>query len=88
MADIPLGLELQSFWTDDQEAIKNNQLLNIPIPEGLIETNPIMFYTIDNVKPNDDKSCYVSSGLDEYVINESYESVNSKIRERITFKFN
>lgn len=88
MANIPLGLELQSFWTDDQDAINNSESFNIPIPDESIITKPIMFYNVDNVKPNGPDMCYVNSGMDEYCINESYESVIAKINERMIFKFN
>lgn len=86
--NIPLGLELMSFYTNDYEAIKNNEDFGFPIPEELIGIKPIMFYTIDNVKPNGENLCYVDSGSVEYCINESYESVNTKIRNQMIVKLN
>lgn len=86
--NIPFGLELWSFWTNDEEAIENNEKFDIPIPEDSIVTKPIMFYSIDNIKPNGPNMCYVSSGNEDFCINESYESVNSKIRNQLIAKFN
>jgi hypothetical protein len=86
--NIPLGLELKSFYSNDEEVIKNNEDFDIPIPEESIITKPIMFYTIDNVKQNGDDMCYVESGGMEYCIDESYESVNTKIRNQMIVKLN
>ena len=86
--NIPLGLELMSFYTNDEEAIKNNENFDIPIPKELISVKPIMFYTIDNVKQNGDNMCYVESGGMEYCIDEPYKSVNIKIRNQMIVKLN
>ena len=86
--NIPLGLELMSFYSDDEEAIENNINFDIKIPEESIITKPIMFYTIDNVKQNGDDMCYVESGGMEYCISESYKSVNTKIRNQMLVKLN
>jgi len=83
-----LGIELMSFWCADEDAIKRNEEFDIPIPEEALTLKAIMFYNIDNVKPNGEHMSYVSSGGEDFCINESYDSVNRKIQERLTFKFN
>lgn len=85
---LPLGLELMSFWTDDEEAIQNNEKFDIPIPDESVGVKPIMFYSISHVKPNGPDMCYVSSDGEDFCINESYESVNSKIRNQTIYKLN
>lgn len=85
---LPLGLELNVLWVNDPKAIENEEKFDIEIPDNAIEQKPVMFYEISNVKPISDTECYVSSGGEEYVVTESYESVNSKIRNQIIYKLN
>jgi len=82
------GIELHSFWTNDTEAIENNEKFEIPIPEESVTTKPITFYIIDNVQIADEKSCVVQSGGQDFMIAESAESVNRKIKERQNFLYN
>lgn len=86
--NIPLGLELMSFWTGDEEAIKNKETFDIMIPEESITVKPVMFYSICNVKPYGPNMCHISSDGEDFYINESYESVNAKIRSQIIYKLN
>lgn len=87
--DIPLGLELMSFWTGDEEAIENKEKFDIKIPKESITVKPVMLYSVDYVEPSQEKDvCYVFSGDTEFIINESYESVNAKIRNQIIYKLN
>jgi len=84
------GIELLSYCI--YEETMKNQEMNIPIKNEDVFCKPIMFYAIDAVFPctleEEDKNCYVTSGGIEYYIAESYQSVNSKIRERQTFLIN
>ena len=43
---------------------------------------------MDHIRENGFENCTVVSGGFEYLVNESYDSVNGKILERLTFKFN
>ena len=47
----------------------------------------ITFYVIEHVRYNSDQNCTIVSGGFEYLVNETYDSVNAKIAERMTFKF-
>lgn len=85
---IPLGLELNVLWVNDPKAIENEEKYDIEIPDESVGIKPVMFYEISNVKPISDSECYVSSGGEEYVVTESYESVNAKIRNQTIYKLN
>ena len=85
---IPLGLELNVLWVTDPKAIENEEKYDIEIPDESVGIKPVMFYEISNTKPISDSECYVSSGGEEYVVTESYESVNSKIRNQTIYKLN
>lgn len=82
-----LGLELMSFYTDDEDQITQLEI-GMPIDAKDLDTKPIMFYHIDHVRKRNDEFCDVISGGIEYCIAESYNSVNQKIQERQTFKIN
>lgn len=45
-------------------------------------------YTIDYTRRYDSKMAIVSSAGLDFIVNESYESVNARIEERRTFSFN
>lgn len=45
-------------------------------------------YTIDYTRRYDSKMAIVSSAGLDFIVNESYESVNTRIEERRTFSFN
>ena len=83
------GLELQSFWVKDTEALDNAEKFNIEIPDESITTKPITFYVIDNVQESgDEDTCVVQSGGEDFFIAESAKSVNQKIKERQKFLYN
>jgi hypothetical protein len=83
-----LGIELIAIGCWDQEILKNNEELDIPISKESLELKVMTFYNIDNVRHDSDNTCFVSSGGEDFLINDSAEAVNLKIQERLTFKFN
>jgi len=83
-----LGIELIAIGCWDQEILKNNEELDIPISKESLELKVMTFYNIDNVRNHSSNTCFVSSGGEDFLINDSAEAVNLKIQERLTFKFN
>ena len=80
-------LALKCLWIPDDVA-EESELTNLPISDDDIVEKEITFYHIEHVRYNSNKNCTIVSGGFEYLINETYESVNAKILERLTFKFN
>lgn len=81
-----INLELLYFkFTDEQEqAIE----MGTEIDLSECEADVITFYGIDNLKP-DGAFCRISSGGEDFIIAESYESVKEKIEAQINmfYKF-
>lgn len=84
--NIPFGLELHSFWTNDPEQM-NAADLGIPVDAEDLQTKSITFFTIDHIRDMGEYCDVVSGGI-EYTINESKDSVIAKIREALTYKWN
>ena len=80
-------LTLKCLWIPEDIA-EESELTNLPISANDIQEREITFYVIEHVRENSDKNCCVVSGSFEYLVNETYDSVNAKILERMTFKFN
>ena len=81
------GLELNIFWLENEDQI-NQMEMGLEINVSDLETKPIMFFSIDHVRPSNKFYCTIVSGGFEYLVNQSYEVVLAKIQERLTFKFN
>lgn len=81
------GLELNIFWLENEEQI-NQMEMGLEINVSDLETKPIMFFTIDHVRPSNEFYCTIVSGSFEYLVNQPYEVVLAKIQERLTFKLN
>lgn len=82
-----LPIKFNCAWVPD-EAFGESELTGKPISDDDVVEKEITFYTIDHVRQNGPSNCVILSGGYEYLVTESYESVNSKISERLTFKFN
>ena len=82
-----IGIELQCYVTNDEDAVERFRILNIPIPDESVRTIPLTFYNIDNVEPCE-SGCLVRSGGGEYSVAESYDSVNKKVRQLLASKWN
>ena len=80
-------LTLKCLWIPDDVA-EESELANLPISDSAIQEKEITFYVIEHVRMNGKHNCCVVSGGFEYLVNETYDSVNAKILERMTFKFN
>lgn len=80
-------ITLKCLWIPEDIA-EESELTNLPISDADIQEKEITFYVIEHVRFNSDKNCCVVSGGFEYLVNETYDSVNAKILERMTFKFN
>ena len=80
-------ITLNCLWVPDDVA-EESELTNQPISDDDIVEKEITFYIIEHVRYNSDQNCTIVSGGFEYLVNETYESVNAKIAERMTFKFN
>lgn len=80
-------LTLKCLWVPDDVA-EESELTNLPISSDDIVEKEITFYVIEHVRYNSDQNCTIVSGGFEYLVNETYESVNAKIAQRMTFKFN
>ncbi len=80
-------LTLKCLWIPDDVA-EESELTNLPISDDDIQEKEITFFVIEHLRYNSDKNCTIVSGGFEYLINETYDSVNAKILERMTFKFN
>ena len=81
------GLELNIFFFFIEDQI-NQMEMGLEINVSDLETKPIMFFSIDHVRPSNEFYCTIVSGGFEYLVNQSYEVVLAKIQERLTFKFN
>lgn len=82
------GIELTTFYIKE-ETLENMELLNKKTAnDNDVFERKITFYSIDYIFPYGEKECMISSGCEEFFIKESYEFVNSKIKERMVFKFN
>ncbi len=80
-------ITLKCLWIPEDIA-EESELTNLPISDADIQEKEITFYHIEHVRYNDKHNCCVVSGGFEYLVNETYDSVNAKILERMTFKFN
>ena len=80
-------LTLKCLWIPDDVA-EESELTNLPISDDDIQEKEITFFVIEHLRYNSDKNCTIVSGGFEYLVNETYDSVNAKILERMTFKFN
>ena len=80
-------LTLKCLWIPDDVA-EESELTNLPISDEDIQEKEITFFVIEHLRYNSDKNCTIVSGGFEYLVNETYDSVNAKILERMTFKFN
>ena len=81
------GLELNIFWLEYEDQI-NQMEMGLEINVSDLETKPIMFFTIDHVRPINEFYCTIVSGGFNYLVNQSYEVVLAKIQERLTSKLN
>lgn len=84
-----LTLTIFELTEAQEEAQRKADEMEINIETKLEEctTASVIFQNIDYVKPVG-MYCIVSSGGDLFTINESAESVNEKIKERQSFRFN
>jgi len=80
-------LTLKCLWIPE-DIVEESELTNLPISANDIQEEEITFYQIEHVRMTNKKNCTVVSGGFEYLVNETYDSVNAKILERMTFKFN
>ena len=80
-------IALKCLWIPEDIA-EESELTNLPISANDIQEKEITFYVIEHVRMNAPHNCTVISGGFEYLVNETYDSVNAKILERMTFKFN
>lgn len=60
---------------------------------GTIELNEkhaekYTLYTVDYTKPLDETKCIISTAGLDFIINESYESINARLRDRIIHLLN
>jgi hypothetical protein len=62
--------------------------IDIQIKSGMENIEQYTFYTIDYVKKYSKEMAIISSAGLDFVINETYESVNKRIQECQTFRFN
>ena len=80
-----LNLKLTIFELTEEQEKAVEMELDINLED--CETLEMIFHSIDWIKPAS-QYCIISSGGDLFTINESAESVNAKIDERISFKLN
>ena len=66
----------------------DKQDMGIPLDLSNEIAEEYTLYSIDYTKKYDNKRAIVSSAGLDFIVDESYESINSRIEERKTFSFN
>ncbi len=80
-----LNLKLTIFELTEEQGKAEEMELDINLEDCIMLE--MTFHSIDYIKPVG-QYCIISSGGDLFTVNESAESVNAKIDERISFKLN
>lgn len=81
------GLKIQVFCPKDEAAIAQ-QDLGVPLKLADCVLQEYTLYHIDYVTSYDLRYCVVSSGGEDFIANETAESLNKKIEERQSFRYN
>lgn len=77
-----IGIEIKVIHIITEEDLDNDDLgMQLNIKDEFYETYTL--FNIDYTKPINSKTCIISSAGLDFIINESYESINSRIRDRI-----
>lgn len=82
-----IGIEVNVMHVITEEDI-DKLSMNLPLSFDAKYLEKYTFYNIDYTKPLDDKKCILSSAGLDFIINESYESLNNRIQQMQTFRFN
>lgn len=83
---ILLECEYWEFNDEQQKLYELDDKTDLKIEEGNLKI--ATFYAIDNISPFQEKYCLLSSGGINFAINDTYESVKSKIENNIIFVYN
>jgi len=82
-----LNITLEVFLLPSELEEAEDMGVNVKLEDCILV--PHVFYSIDYIRPlADNKYCQISSGGDLFSVNESFQSVTSKINERLTFLYN
>lgn len=81
------GIKIKVFCPKDEDAI-NQQDLGVPIKLVDCILKEYTIYNVDFITSHDVKYSIVSCGGEDFIVNETADSLNKKIAERQSFRFN
>ncbi|MGH2666061.1 hypothetical protein [Flavobacterium sp.] len=81
-----IEIELDILWNTQETQNKILAGIESELKDCVIKRHT--FYLIAHIRPFDEQFCEVVSDGQIYIVNEPYESVQAKIRERLLFKWN
>jgi len=81
------GLKVNVLHVVSEDDVEK-QDMGIHLDPGSWVSEEYMLYTIDYTKRYNKRLAIVSSAGLDFIVSESYESINARIEERQTFRFN
>jgi hypothetical protein len=83
-----IQLECQVFvYNEEQDKLID---AGIEIEDDITKADLVKFtfYNIDAIKPYDHRFCTIYTSGDMFIVNQSYETMEKRIQQQMTFRFN